>query len=321
MAAVSYGRDMRVVRPLLGVSRASLRATLQALDEGWADDPSNDDPRYERVRARAKLAGTAGRCDARARLLALARRASVKRRTDAAAVDALLGDAAVIDHAGFVRLSMAAWAGDASVRRMALAAVLTTVAGASYAPASDALARAVQAMAQGRSVTLAGCRIVRRADCWLVVREERAAREERDLIEVPFLWDGRFWIEATRPAASGLVVRRLGGRGWALIARRVRAHDEARPPFEALAALPALWNLDAPAWVPHLRFRQPDEALPANLAIAFRPRHPLGGAPFVPAGGGPAASLAAPGPHAKMFARDRSYHADFGRLSATETAV
>ncbi len=44
-----------VVRPLLGVSRARLRATLCDIGAGWFDDPSNEDPRYERIRIRHML--------------------------------------------------------------------------------------------------------------------------------------------------------------------------------------------------------------------------------------------------------------------------
>lgn len=45
-----------ILRPLLGVSRARLRATLRAAGESWIEDPSNEDVRYERVRWRRALA-------------------------------------------------------------------------------------------------------------------------------------------------------------------------------------------------------------------------------------------------------------------------
>ncbi|MCU0830532.1 MAG: tRNA lysidine(34) synthetase TilS [Rhizobiaceae bacterium] len=44
-----------LVRPLLRVSRQALRAHLATLGIPFADDPSNDDPRFERVRVRTAL--------------------------------------------------------------------------------------------------------------------------------------------------------------------------------------------------------------------------------------------------------------------------
>ena len=49
------GVSVPVVRPLLGVSRVRLVATLAARGIGYVDDPSNSDVRFERVRVRQAL--------------------------------------------------------------------------------------------------------------------------------------------------------------------------------------------------------------------------------------------------------------------------
>jgi tRNA(Ile)-lysidine synthase len=46
---------VRVLRPLLGVRRLALRHWLTQLGQDWIDDPSNDDPRFERVRVRQTM--------------------------------------------------------------------------------------------------------------------------------------------------------------------------------------------------------------------------------------------------------------------------
>lgn len=49
-------RRGRVIRPLLDLRRADLRAWLAGRGESWREDASNDDPRFARVRARKLLA-------------------------------------------------------------------------------------------------------------------------------------------------------------------------------------------------------------------------------------------------------------------------
>ncbi|MBA5764709.1 hypothetical protein H2O73_20380, partial [Vibrio sp. 404] len=44
------------LRPLLAVSRAALRADLTARGVAWAEDPSNADLRFDRVRVRQAMA-------------------------------------------------------------------------------------------------------------------------------------------------------------------------------------------------------------------------------------------------------------------------
>lgn len=48
-------RRGRIVRPLLGLRRAELRAWLEEHGETWREDASNDDPRFARIRARRLL--------------------------------------------------------------------------------------------------------------------------------------------------------------------------------------------------------------------------------------------------------------------------
>ncbi len=58
---ISDWEGVNVFRPLLGQSRADLRAYLVSLGQPWIDDPSNSDRRFERVRVRQTLAQEAGR--------------------------------------------------------------------------------------------------------------------------------------------------------------------------------------------------------------------------------------------------------------------
>ncbi|AQX27167.1 tRNA(Ile)-lysidine synthase [Bartonella sp. Raccoon60] len=52
--ALLYGK-VRLIRPLLGVRRKTLRAYLSLQESKWIDDPTNEDLKFERVRVRHVL--------------------------------------------------------------------------------------------------------------------------------------------------------------------------------------------------------------------------------------------------------------------------
>ena len=58
--ARGQGGALRIVRPLLGVAKARLRATLEARGIAWIEDPSNQSPAFERTRWRAARARSRG---------------------------------------------------------------------------------------------------------------------------------------------------------------------------------------------------------------------------------------------------------------------
>ena len=60
MAPVAWAGGLAWLRPLLGTRRAELRDWLTAQGVGWAEDPSNADPAFDRVRARVALPLLAG---------------------------------------------------------------------------------------------------------------------------------------------------------------------------------------------------------------------------------------------------------------------
>lgn len=104
----------RVVRPLLDLSKARLVATLSKMGVGYADDPSNRDPRFTRVRLRGLMPVLAGEGLSAERLALLARRV---RRAEAALDQAVTaaaesvsqspwgeGHRIVFDGASFARL-------------------------------------------------------------------------------------------------------------------------------------------------------------------------------------------------------------------------
>ena len=83
---VTGAHGVTLVRPLLAVAKARLIATLERAAIGFADDPSNRDPRFTRVRLRALMPALAREGLTARRLELLARRL---RRAEAAIEEAV----------------------------------------------------------------------------------------------------------------------------------------------------------------------------------------------------------------------------------------
>jgi tRNA(Ile)-lysidine synthase len=183
MAAVVEHRDARLLRPLLGVSRDRLTATLEARGIGWVDDPSNDDRRFERVRVRQDGGAASGS------VAEPAVRAARDRALAAAALEALEvepdGDVA-LDHILMASLSQ-------EIAILLLSRIVQSIGGGDYPPRRERLERAAARLSQGefrgksgksQDFTLSGCRLMlRRAPDsrrlrW-IVRAESGRRNEK----------------------------------------------------------------------------------------------------------------------------------------------
>ena len=159
MAAPVEQRHARLLRPLLPVPRAWLTATLEALGAAWIDDPSNADPRFERVRLR-----TAGGIEPHDEQ-AGGRRAGRESRLARAAVEVLeIDDELGLDRASFGRLG-------AGLKAGLLSRAVQAVGGRDHPPRRERLERAVdrlcEAAMRGKSgkrqdFTLAECRLMLR---------------------------------------------------------------------------------------------------------------------------------------------------------------
>ena len=115
MSRLPSGGDgaITLVRPLLDIPKSRLVATLRAAKIDYADDPSNRDPRFTRVRLRGLMDALAHEgLDAR-RLTQLARRlkradaaieAAVDRATSELAVELPARNPIVIEARGFAEL-------------------------------------------------------------------------------------------------------------------------------------------------------------------------------------------------------------------------
>lgn len=266
MAARREVAGIMFLRPLLGASRADLRAWLLGRGLPWADDPSNEDTRFDRVRARRALAAMAEVGAGGAEIAALAAKmADVRVALEVATADAAArilrvdaGDV-IVDAVGLAGLA-------AEIRRRLLLAALMWITSAEYGPRRAEMERFVAAALEGRAVTLAGCKTSHARGRMRMTRELRAvAGLECPAAEV---WDGRWRLSG--PESNGLTLRALGEAGLAACPDwRVAAHPRA-----TLLASPAVWRGDVLVAAPLAGFGA------GWAAQCHPPKGPLGAAPL-----------------------------------------
>ncbi len=259
--ALAGSSRVRLVRPLLGVAKVRLVATLQAGGYPFVEDPSNADVNFERVRLRAQWPAL-GRAGIASEALALSakrlRRAreALKVCADAAlrdTVDLHGGAYASIDARKFVALPE-----EINVRLMAR--LLEAFGGEARAPGlsqvEDLIARL---RLVGRAIqTLGGCAIRACPEEIRVFRETgRLALQEVQLeTGLDCIWDRRFRVRVTIENGAGadavirpIVVRALGGGPYATLRRK---YPLARIPARAAAGLPSFWSGGTLIGVPNL---------------------------------------------------------------------
>ena len=180
MSARRYLRHGRVLRPLLGVPKVDLVATLKARGQAWIEDPSNKDDKFERVRVRKALkAGASGVPDATADTSV---RHDLERR-----VGRLLSASVTLHANGVATLDPDALFDPGSIADTAVHAlgqVVRTVGGAGYMPAINKLQGALDRLGADKTarISLGGCVLHGRKGVICVYREfGRMAQEPIEL--------------------------------------------------------------------------------------------------------------------------------------------
>lgn len=202
--ATLFDRQVWIIRPLLNVRRQALRDWLIGHDVAWIDDPSNEDPAYERVRVRKRMG--------KAETMAL----SAQAQAEGAARTVLSQAAAeLIEHfmtrpaPGLYQLDRKLFSGVSEAAGvLALRALLATIGGTPRLPDVAASHALFLRLATGKSLraTLSRTLIDARPAGIFLLREARAL-PRLVLTDQPAIWDGRWRIEGPTGfvvAASGI---------------------------------------------------------------------------------------------------------------------
>lgn len=220
-------------RPFLGQSRAELRSYLDRNGLDWVDDPTNENDRYTRIKARRALKAlkplgiTVDRLGMVIHHLTMAQ-GVVSGAVARAAKDLIIETAGALTFDRLAFLSLGS-----ELNRLLLIAMLRWMAGLAHSPRADSVRNLQLALESGKDATLAGCRFRLQEGRVTVSREVRAAGGP---VPTGELWDARWHVVG--PAGQ---VRALGADGlrqcpdW-------RATGLSR---QVLEVTPGVWQGDA----------------------------------------------------------------------------
>lgn len=236
MAPVRQSQGVRWLRPLLGLRRNELRAYLDQRGVTWVDDPSNEDPKYDRIKMRKAL-GVLDALGITSQGLAdtAARMASVREVLDQATADATLALAKV--RGGAVYLDVPALFDlPAETRRRLLAHSLCWVSGAVYQPRRAPLLELEGLIGAKKTSTLHGCLITVQKENCIIAREFSAVASL--VVDPGSVWDGRWRLNG--PVQAGHEIRATGEKGLSLLGnwRETGVHRS------VLLGAPAVWSGD-----------------------------------------------------------------------------
>lgn len=237
-----HSGGFEIIRPCLTMRRSELRHYLTVLKTPWAEDPSNEDQKYDRVRMRRlledlqevglgvdRLSQTADRLrraqDAlRQRAAQVWRDVGREGRTGFAPTGDIL----------FARDGFAQIERDTQLRL--LAGALQFVATAPYRPREEPLEAVLDRVLAGGAATLHGCEIRAERDDLRVYREEKPLTSLKTTVGDARLWDQRWAIALSD--APGVQIGCLGDEGW----RQLEKSTDKLAPYHAARSLPALWD-------------------------------------------------------------------------------
>ncbi len=221
------------IRPLLQIRRAALRDYLRDLGVTWADDPSNDNPRYERVRIRQAIETLGLDMDG---LAETADRMRVARAVLERDTRDLARACVQITPAGEVVLDLAAFDAPEELRLRLLSAILRWISGAPYRPRLTNLRALLDGLGETRGQTLQGC-VIRSSSGKVYVRREVSKTPGPEPVATG-RWDHRWRVEGGADAVTASHIAALGEEGL----RQCENWRRTGHPREALLTTPALWQ-------------------------------------------------------------------------------
>ncbi len=234
MDAESHRGGLIWSRPLLDARRGELRDYLSRRGVEWIDDPSNQDMRFDRIKARHAMVAlselgidTQSLCQVADNMRAAREALQVQTRMAAESIAELDAGDVLFDRTALL-------AQPSEIVRRLLVHALNWVSSAEYGPRRAPVQELIDAVREGRDFTLHGCQIIVRKAQVRVTREWQAVRNE--ITSADELWDQKWRLFG--PENKSLSVRALGSAGLA----DCPDWRETGRPRATLIASPSVWR-------------------------------------------------------------------------------
>jgi tRNA(Ile)-lysidine synthase len=244
-----------VLRPLLEVPKARLVATLEAAGVSFVSDPSNLDPRFERVRVRRSRDALAALGLTPEAMALSARRLRRAREAVEHAAGNFLAAHSEMSEAGYALIERDALeAAPQEIVLRALAQLIGAVGGGETPLRLAKLETLLAAVREdpGKAHTLGRCRLESCSGRLGIFREVRGKGlpVARLMPGERLLWDNRFRIELGASEAKPVMVKALGESGLRTL--RDRSALAASLPRPAGRTLPSCWRGEMLLGLPRL---------------------------------------------------------------------
>jgi tRNA(Ile)-lysidine synthase len=238
---ITTQRDgLGIFRPLLDISRADLRAWLTHHGIEWCDDPSNEDARFDRVRARqmTKALGDLG-LTAKRVLQTIDHMQAAQRTLHHSASD-FARDHIRQDGGDLIVAAQALQIAQADAPRRVFAGAIGWVGSRAFRPRFEQLKDVAARALQGETATLNGCILTPQKDGTFRLSREAAATKPMTATGASsdLIWDHRWRLSG--PIQTDQTVKALG-EGIKLCPD----WRQTGTPRTSLLASPALWQDDA----------------------------------------------------------------------------
>ncbi len=184
---------VKLLRPLLGVTRNALRDYLKEINQSWIEDPSNFDEAYERVRIRNTLGSDENKISDLCQFASLS---GQLRKSMADKASVILSEHVILGEGPLYLLPNFALNGVApAVKKLILQVLIAIAGGAEYFASGKSTEQLLQDDQANHRITLGNCVIEQDGEHWKFYREKRNLPS---IVVGPgdgVLWDGRYFIE------------------------------------------------------------------------------------------------------------------------------
>jgi tRNA(Ile)-lysidine synthase len=262
MKSISKIGKLFILRPLLGTSKKRLIQSLRLVGQRWIEDPSNQNPAFERTKMRQlvmaleecglpppKVADLVNHFSELQKILA-----NVVTKFFECAVRVLPEGYGVVHHEVLQKLP------DPILERTLIQLIL--IFGAKiYPPRRDSLTRVIENIKSSKisSFTLGGCRFIEKGSTLFICRDQRAITVKTVTAGFSLNWDGLFDVEIAGPSGGEGKLGALGENGWHEIVNRKPELKVNLIPYPVRITLPALFDMQGVVHVPGLDYQRQGE--------------------------------------------------------------